>query len=109
MKYLLKQTEAFFKKKIVSGGTIWTDLINDADFVLACPNAWGPKQHHTLRQAALLAGLSNDDNSSTRIHFVSEAEAAVHFCLTRDHVRVALKVCTWAICYLYLSLINIRH
>ncbi|TFY59588.1 hypothetical protein EVJ58_g5687 [Rhodofomes roseus] len=62
-------------RKILESGT-------PIEFILSHPNGWGGKQQSRMRQAARLAGLVPDvEAGNTRIHFVSEGEASLHFCI----------------------------
>ncbi|KAI0708754.1 hypothetical protein C8T65DRAFT_740136 [Cerioporus squamosus] len=52
------------------------------DFVLSHPNGWEGLQQGKMRQAAVLAGLVPDNAAGhARIHFVTEGEASLHFCV----------------------------
>ena len=62
------------------------NLIEYADFVIAHPNGWGLKEQSVLRRAAIQADLVRPSDADTRIHFVTEAEASVHFCVVNAHL-----------------------
>jgi hypothetical protein len=57
--------------------------------VFAYPNGWGFKETSFLRNAAIEAGYALPQDAYSRIRFVSEAEASVHYCLIYtglDHI-----------------------
>ncbi|KAF8333720.1 hypothetical protein F5887DRAFT_993201 [Amanita rubescens] len=61
------------------------DSIGDnIKFVLSHPNGWEGKQQSQMRRAAIDAGLvANMSEALTRIDFVTEGEASLHFCLNK--------------------------
>ena len=61
------------------------DSIGDnIKFVLSHPNGWEGKQQSQMRRAAIGAGLvANMSEALTRIDFVTEGEASLHFCLNK--------------------------
>jgi hypothetical protein len=80
LRYLISHTEAFFKEKTIEGDALWKKLRGSVEFVIAHPNGWEIKEQAFLRRAAVSAGLvSSLSAADEQIHFVSEAEASVHF------------------------------
>ncbi|KAG5718628.1 hypothetical protein E4T56_gene16512 [Termitomyces sp. T112] len=56
----------------------------EREFVLTHPNGWEGAQQSQLREAAVMASLIPDtDDAKSRIHFVTEGEAGLHFCIRR--------------------------
>lgn len=52
------------------------------DFVLSHPNGWTGFQQSSMRRAAILAQLvSDDDEGTSRLQFVTEGEASLQFCI----------------------------
>nr|VWO95521.1 Zn(2)-C6 fungal-type domain-containing protein [Ganoderma boninense] len=75
-----------------SGESIWNEVKDHIEFVLPHPNGWEGLQQSKMRQAAVLAGLIPDTSAGhSRIHFVTEGEASLNFCinngLTNDTMR----------------------
>jgi hypothetical protein len=91
--YLLRQTQAYFEERIIDGKQIWERYNPNMEVVLAHPNGWGIREQAFLRSAAVDAGFTNVDNASTKIRFVTEAEASVHFCIYHTNLGSRLKVC----------------
>lgn len=89
MKYLLVNTRSFFEKKILGGGAIWDNLTSTMTVVLTHPNGWGTPEQGFLRKAARRAGMVSQDNQVT---FVTEAEASIHFCLSRPALNLASSI-----------------
>jgi hypothetical protein len=92
LRYLLKNTRAFFETRTPNGATVWQQLIDDAEFVIAHPNAWGLREQHVLRRAAVRADYVSFAQADSRIRFVSEGEASVHFCIVHGDLAAKLKV-----------------
>ncbi|KAG6918263.1 hypothetical protein DXG01_015637 [Tephrocybe rancida] len=83
--YLWSHTLVFISETDFNGSAMLkssNDGVCDVEFVLSHPNAWGGAQQTQLRNAAILAGLVPDTPSGrSKIHFVTEGEASLHFCL----------------------------
>ncbi|KAF8593069.1 hypothetical protein BDV93DRAFT_590260, partial [Ceratobasidium sp. AG-I] len=89
MKYLLENTKSFFEKKVIGGRTLWGKLFPTIQVVLAHPNGWETPERGFLRRAARRAGMAPSDSQIT---FVTEAEASVHFCLSRPTLDIASSI-----------------
>ena len=64
------------------------------DFVLSHPNGWEGTQQSEMRRAAVLAGLVPDNpNGHSRLSFVTEGEASLHFSIQNGLPAGAMKVC----------------
>ena len=82
MKYLLSCAESFIRDSHPTANTSWRSLRKHAAFVIGHPNGWEGAQQEKLRQAAIIGGLVPDTpEGRTRIEFVSEGEASLHYCL----------------------------
>jgi len=57
----------------------WPRLQATFQVCLAIPNGWDLREQNFLRQAVVRAGIFTSAEASTRLHFVSESEASVHF------------------------------
>jgi hypothetical protein len=62
------------------------------DVIIAHPNGWGIREQTFLRTAAVTAGFTSVEQASSQVHFVTEAEASVHFCTYYTTLRNQLKV-----------------
>ena len=81
LSYVFKAATRFAETKFIDSQGLhpWPRLRETFEVCLAIPNGWGHREQDVLRQAAALAGILNPADASTRLHFVSEAEASVHF------------------------------
>ncbi|KAF8606745.1 hypothetical protein BDV93DRAFT_488627 [Ceratobasidium sp. AG-I] len=89
--YLLKHTKSFFEDRILDGEQIWTRYQSKMKVVIAHPNGWGLREQTFLREAATEAGFSDASSALTKIRFVTEAEASVHFCIHHTNLGERLK------------------
>jgi hypothetical protein len=92
--YLFRNTETFFKERMLDGPSIWNEYREGIRFVIAHPNGWDLREQRVLAQAAIRAGLVPTlGDAEERIHFVGEAEASVHYILfNRNDIQTDLKV-----------------
>jgi hypothetical protein len=79
IRYLLDHTRDFFNQR--QGLGRWEELRGIMSLVIAHPNGWGLKEQDRLRNAVVLSGIMNSSDAQRRVHFVPEAEAAVHYVL----------------------------
>lgn len=82
LRYLVAHTRTYFEARTNNGEAVWRDLIRKADVVIAHPNAWGLREQNVLRRAAIRADVVSPNDAGAQIHFVSEGEASVHFCMS---------------------------
>ncbi|KAF9510510.1 hypothetical protein BS47DRAFT_64108 [Hydnum rufescens UP504] len=86
IQYLLKHTRHFFETRVVEGESVWNNHINSADIVITYPNGWGIHEQDVLRKAAISAGCPDPTKTTAHIHFLTEAEASVHFCMLQADI-----------------------
>lgn len=91
MRYLFDNTKIAFEKRLTGGSKLWEEHSSSVLFVLAHPNGWGIRQQEFLRSAAIQAGLVDENTSSERIRFVTEAEASVHYCIHHTNIREVIE------------------
>lgn len=97
LSYLFSCAHRFICETHGSGDTLWQSVEHQMDFVLSHPNGWGGLQQGKMRQAAVLGGLVPDTAAGhDRVHFVTEGEASLHFCiqsgLTTETLRVRYRL-----------------
>ncbi|KZV77357.1 hypothetical protein PENSPDRAFT_679530 [Peniophora sp. CONT] len=73
------------------GELIWDSVKDNIFFVLSHPNSWEGAQQEIMRAAAVKAKLVNEEDSRTRISFVTEGEASMHFCITDGQLAASIK------------------
>ncbi|KAJ6510553.1 hypothetical protein C8R45DRAFT_858499 [Mycena sanguinolenta] len=76
LRYIKDQVKAYITSTYGSGGNIWDTLSQTMYVILTTPNGWEGSQQNRMRQAAINAGLVDQDGGR-RVRFVTEAEAAV--------------------------------
>ncbi|KAG8917973.1 hypothetical protein FRC02_002740 [Tulasnella sp. 418] len=93
LSYMSRASIDHFKNQMVGSDDIWEKVKNKVIYVLCHPNGWDTYQHEEMRRAAVHGGLvpSNEDGRS-RIHFVSEGEASLHWCVLNGVSKRALQV-----------------
>jgi hypothetical protein len=94
MGYLLQCTEKYFRDHFPRGKQRWKTLFPAAHFVIGHPNGWEGAPQACLRRAAVLSGLVSRDTieDRARIHFVTEGEASLHYCLHAGIINETVQV-----------------
>jgi hypothetical protein len=82
MRYLMEHTQRFFERTHANGAHDWARSRDTIVIVLTIPNDWGIREQATLRMAAIMASLVTEENAGQLLHFVTEAEASVHYVLS---------------------------
>ncbi|KAI0668093.1 hypothetical protein C8Q78DRAFT_1081495 [Trametes maxima] len=82
MRYLFTCTQRYICETHASGESLWQSVKDRIEFVLSHPNGWEGLQQGKMREAAVKAGFVPDTQEGReRIHFVTEGEASLHFCI----------------------------
>ncbi|KAF5374599.1 hypothetical protein D9615_008995 [Tricholomella constricta] len=90
--YLYRCALTYIRDTHLDGVGLLKSVENHIEFVLTHPNAWEGAQQAQLRQAAIRGGLvPNLEEGNARIHFVTEGEAGLHFCIRRGLSFEAMK------------------
>ncbi|TFK63667.1 hypothetical protein BDN72DRAFT_902221 [Pluteus cervinus] len=91
-RFLYESSRAYIEDNYSTGRSIWASVQSDIIFVLSHPNGWEGPEQSRLRRAAVLAGLVPDtDEGRDRIHFVTEGEASLHFCINQGLMTERIK------------------
>jgi hypothetical protein len=94
LKYLLECASSYIQDTHANGPDLWNSVKSHIDFVLSHPNGWEGTQQSEMRKAAVLAGLVPDNpNGHSRLSFVTEGEASLHFSVQNGLPEGAMKVC----------------
>jgi len=81
LQYLYAQSRKFIEETHAFGH-MWEKFEERIEFVLTHPNGWEGGQQGLMREAAIMAGLIPDAEAGhSRLFFVTEGEASLHFCL----------------------------
>lgn len=92
LKYLHGCTKTYIEERHTSGEALFASLRSTTEFVLSHPNGWEGPQQSQMRRAAILAGLVPESEADKRIHFVTEGEACLHFCIGKGLTTESMKV-----------------
>jgi hypothetical protein len=84
MKYMIKNTQQFFETTTANGADIWARVRDGIVIVLPTPNGWDKSEQVILRKAAIMASLVTEKTAGQLLHFVTQAEASVHYALTQQ-------------------------
>ena len=95
LRYLHRCAQNFIEETHASGVELWRTLKDRTEFVLTHPNGWEGAQQTKMRKAAVKAELIPDnEDGHSRLSFVTEGEASLHFCvqsgLTNDAIKVGI-------------------
>ena len=94
LRYLLECASSYIQDTHVNGSDFWNSVKSQIDFVLSHPNGWEGIQQSEMRRAAILAGLVPDNGDGhSRLSFVTEGEASLHFSVQNGLPTGAMKVC----------------
>jgi len=75
---------------------MWKRLEPTIEYVLSHPNGWEGGQQALMRKAAILAGfIPNTEAGRSRLFFVTEGEASLHFCIEKGLAEKATAVGDW--------------
>ena len=95
LQYIFTCTRQYIIDTFPEGLALWNSVAGHIEFIFSHPNGWEGMQQTAMRAAAIQIGLVSDDNSGyDRIHFVTEGEASVHYCLEKGVARDVIKVCS---------------
>ncbi|KAL0064092.1 hypothetical protein AAF712_008952 [Marasmius tenuissimus] len=85
LRYLHKCTINFIKEN--RGAEFFSSVEHEIEYVLSHPNGWEGAQQAQMRQAAISAGLVSADEADSRLQFVTEGEASLHYCINKGVMR----------------------
>ncbi|PVF93795.1 hypothetical protein CPB86DRAFT_87047 [Serendipita vermifera] len=79
IRYLFNHTRKFFIDSTPNGTNIWARLQSRIIIIFCHPNGWYVSQQSFLSQSAVEAGIVPSEDVGTRVEFVTEGEASVHY------------------------------
>ncbi|KAI5115452.1 hypothetical protein M0805_008680 [Coniferiporia weirii] len=80
--YLMTCAETFIRETHLTLSRSWDTLSGDTIFILGHPNGWQGTQQNMMRKAAIMAKMITDTpQGRSRVKFVTEGEASLHYCL----------------------------
>lgn len=82
--YLFTSTRTFIRETHPNGPEFWSRVEREIEYVFSLPNGWEGAQQAQIRKAAVMAGIVPDNIAGhRRVHFVTEGEASLHYCVNR--------------------------
>ena len=91
--YLFKCARDYIQETHVNGASLWQSVQGRIDVVLSHPNGWEGGQQGKMREAAMQARLIADSaEGRSKLHFVTEGEASLHYCVNSGLAAEAIKV-----------------
>ncbi|KAI0086044.1 hypothetical protein BDY19DRAFT_376420 [Irpex rosettiformis] len=92
LKYLFDCTHQYITETHPNGSSLWSSVADQIEVVLSHPNGWEGAQQSQMRRAAIKAGIvPNTPVGHQRVHFVTEGEASLHYCLDSGLATEAVK------------------
>ncbi|KAI0824346.1 hypothetical protein BC628DRAFT_1322650 [Trametes gibbosa] len=93
--YLYRCTRTYISDVHASGESIWDSFEDRIDFVLSHPNGWEGLQQGKMREAAIKAKLvPNTAAGHARVHFVTEGEASLNYCVRHGFANTTIQTGT---------------
>ena len=93
LRYLHQCTRAYIEDTHADGAELWNSVEDHREFVLTHPNGWRGPQLAQMRAAATYAGLVPDNpQGRSRIRFMTEGEASLHYCGRNNYASDMIKV-----------------
>lgn len=91
--YLFRCTKNYILETHASGESLLNSVGDRIEVVVSHPNGWEGAQQAKMREAAILAGIiDNTPVGRARLHFITESEASLHYCVKSGLSSMAIKV-----------------
>lgn len=91
LRYLFRCTQLYISD--THGAATWDSVADRIQFVFGHPNGWEGAQQGKMRMAAIGAGLvPNTPAGHERVHFATEGEASIHYCIEKVLAKDVWKV-----------------
>ena len=92
-RYMYACARTYIEESHANGTDLWTSVENEIQFILSHPNGWEGIQQTQIREAGVRAGLIPDTTAGrSRVTFVTEGEASLHFAIKHGLPVKATKV-----------------
>jgi hypothetical protein len=93
LKYLFTCARQYIIDTHPSGARLWSSVEDNIEVILSHPNGWEGQQQSDMRRAAIIAGLVPDTTlGHQQVHFVTEGEASLHYCINSGLATAAVQV-----------------
>ncbi|PCH36676.1 hypothetical protein WOLCODRAFT_109026 [Wolfiporia cocos MD-104 SS10] len=92
LRYLYSCAQKYIVETHANGESLWVSIESQIELVLSHPNGWEGNQQTKMRRAAIQGGLVPDTQAGhSRVHFVTEGEASLHFCINSGFATETLQ------------------
>ena len=82
LQYMYTCARTYIEESHANGAALLISVEGEIQFILTHPNGWGGIQQTQIRDACVRAGLIPDTTAGcSRITFVTEGEASLHFAI----------------------------
>jgi hypothetical protein len=82
LRYMYTCARTYIEESHANGTDLWTSVHDKIQFIVTHPNGWEGIQQTQIRNACVRAGLVPDATvGRSRIAFVTEGEASLHFAI----------------------------
>ena len=93
LRYMYTCARTYIQESHANGTDLWTSIEDEIQFIITHPNGWEGIQQTQIRNACVKAGLVPDGTTGrSRIAFVTEGEASLHFAIKHGLPAHATKV-----------------
>ena len=92
IRYLFNSAKVFIQEHEPRGKELWESLGSNIDLILSHPNGWEGREQGFLRKSVVQAGIFTEEEALSHVSFVTEGEAAFHFCVTNTNSVELLEV-----------------
>ena len=93
LRYMYACARTYIEESHANGTDLWTSVEGEIQFILTHPNGWEGFQQAQIREACIKADLIPDTTAGrSRIAFVTEGEASLHFAIKHRLPDQATKV-----------------
>ncbi|KAJ2917958.1 hypothetical protein MD484_g2425, partial [Candolleomyces efflorescens] len=92
LQYFRNCAMIYIKGAHPNGEDLWRSVSSDIEYVISHPNGWEGYQQSQIRRAVVLAGLIPDSpDGNSRVTFVTEGEASLHFAIDYGFPATSMK------------------
>ena len=92
IRYLFDSAKSYFQESDPHRNARWASIESNIHLILSHPNGWGGSEQRFLREAVVKALTIAEEEALSRVSFVAESEATVHFCATHMESDQSLEV-----------------
>ena len=94
LRYLFDCSRTYIQDTHANGQELWRSVEDDIDYVITHPNGWEGYQQSQIYDAVVLAELiPKDEEAKTRVTFLTEGEASLHYAFNHGLSPKSLNVC----------------